>query len=70
MGEKMDLSGSRGWLLVALVTLTLVAIPAVVWYLTIGVSAGYGIYVALAMLPGLLFGVIGVWSALTHRKRA
>lgn len=67
MDDSTDLSGSRGWLLVGLVVLTLGAIPFVVWYLTIGTEAGYGIYVALAMIPGLLFGAIGVWSALRHR---
>lgn len=67
MAASTDLSGSRGWILVGLVVLTLVVIPAVIWYLTIGLRAGYGVYVALAMLPALLFGAIGVWTALRHR---
>ncbi|MFB6134025.1 MAG: hypothetical protein ABEJ55_03465 [Halanaeroarchaeum sp.] len=62
-----DLSGRRGWAVVGAVAFTLLAVPAAVWYLTIGVEADYGVYVALAMLPGLLFGVIGVWTALRHR---
>ncbi|MFB6125568.1 MAG: hypothetical protein ABEJ59_06380 [Halanaeroarchaeum sp.] len=65
-----DLSGRRGWLLVGAVVLVLLAIPAVVWYETVGMDATYGVYVALAMLPGLLFGAIGVWTALRHRDRA
>ncbi|MFB6093926.1 MAG: hypothetical protein ABEJ77_03180 [Halanaeroarchaeum sp.] len=63
------LAGRRGWALVGLVATILLAVPAVVWYLTIGVSATYGVYVALAMLPGLAFGAIGVWTALRHRGR-
>ncbi|MFB6069790.1 MAG: hypothetical protein ABEJ76_02095 [Halanaeroarchaeum sp.] len=59
-----DLAGTRGWLVVALVLAVLLGIPAVVWYATIGMEAPYGVYVALAMLPGLLFGIIGVWTAL------
>ncbi|MGM0399556.1 MAG: hypothetical protein ACQEQY_11290, partial [Halobacteriota archaeon] len=67
MADSTDLSGPRGWLLVGLIALTLVVVPAAVWYLTIGLQAGYGVYVALAMLPALLFGAIGVWTALRHR---
>ena len=67
MTEAGELSDFRGWLLVGLVVLALVAVPALVWYLTIGIRADYGVYVALAMVPGLLFGVIGVWTALRHR---
>jgi len=66
----VDLSGTRGWVLVALVVVTLLVVPAVVWYLTLGVQAGYGVYVALAMLPALVFGALGVWTALRHRGAA
>lgn len=67
MAETTDLSGSSGWLIVGLVATILIAVPAIVWYLTIGMRAGYGVYVALAMLPALVFGAIGVWTALRHR---
>lgn len=67
MAESTDLSGSSGWLLVGLVATILIVVPAIVWYLTIGMRAGYGVYVALAMLPALAFGALGVWTALRNR---
>ena len=68
MSAVTSLSGPRGWLLVGLVVLALLGVPAVLWYLTTGMRAGYGVYVALAMVPALLFGAIGVWTALRHRQ--
>ena len=67
MSESTDLSGTTGWLLVGLVASLLIAVPALVWYLTIGMRAEFGIYIAIAMLPALAFGAIGVWTALRHR---
>jgi len=67
-GTDEDLSGTRGWIVVAVVAVVLLGVPAVVWYLTGGMRADYGVYVALAMLPGLAFGAIGVWTALRHRS--
>ncbi|WP_144426108.1 hypothetical protein [Halanaeroarchaeum sulfurireducens] len=68
MSTVSSLSGPRGWLIVGLVVVALLGIPAVLWYLTTGMRAGYGVYVALAMVPALLFGAIGVWTALRHRQ--
>jgi len=63
-----SLSRGRSWVLVVSVIVILLVVPAIVWAMTRGMKAEYSIYVGLAMLPGLAFGVIGVWTALRHRE--
>lgn len=63
------LSGKTGWLVVAILGLFALGIPAVLLVTTPTGVGSFGLYVAIAMLPAIAFGVFGVWSALQYRKR-
>ncbi|MFB6266603.1 MAG: hypothetical protein ABEI31_02995 [Halodesulfurarchaeum sp.] len=60
------LAGAQAWLVVGFVTLLLLGIPAVLLVTTPQGIGSYGVYVALAMLPAVAFGLFGVWTALRN----
>lgn len=61
------LSGARGWLVIGLVVFLLLGVPGFLLLSTPAGVGSYGVYVALAMLPALAFGALGIWTALRNR---
>ena len=71
MTEDTDsgLSGTTGWLVVVILGLFALGIPVVLLVTTPTGVGSFGLYVAIAMLPAIAFGVFGVWTALQYRSR-
>ncbi|MFB6095664.1 MAG: hypothetical protein ABEJ71_04310 [Halodesulfurarchaeum sp.] len=65
-GPDDGLSGAGAWLVVGFVVLLLLGVPAVLLVTTPRGIGSYGLYVALAMLPAVAFGLFGVWTALRN----
>lgn len=58
--------GDQGWVLVAIVVLSFLVVPGVI-YLFPGIPASFGIpylaaFLALPMIPAVLLGLTAVWS--------
>jgi len=69
MSGSQSLAGRTGWLVVAVVAILLLGIPGLLLFSTPGELGSYGVYVAIAMVPALAFGALGVWTALRGRGR-
>lgn len=61
------LSGATGWFVIGLVVFLLLVVPGFLLFSTPRDIGSYGLYVALAMLPALAFGAVGIWTALRNR---
>ena len=61
------ISGTTGWLVVGILALFAIGVPVILLLTTPTGVGSFGVYVAIAMLPALVFGAFGVWTALQHR---
>ncbi len=62
------LSGPTGWLVLGVLVLLTLVVPGVLILTTPRGMGSYGLYVTIAMLPALLFGAFGVWTALRYGR--
>ena len=68
------LSGLAGWLVVAVLILSGIVAPLLLyWAGQTGDLQALGLgfkntYLAIPMLPAILLGAIGIWTALKHRR--
>jgi hypothetical protein len=69
MSDSESLSGRTGWAVVAVVAVLLLGIPGLLLFSSPRGFGSYGVYVAIAMVPALAFGALGVWTALRGRGR-
>jgi hypothetical protein len=72
---QADRFGWRGWVLVAVLVVSLVVLPAAILLLPAaqGVIAGFGFslrdaYLVLPLPAAILLGAVAVWSALASRR--
>lgn len=72
-GAELDGFGARGWVLVAIVALSVLVVPGVIYlYPAAPATAGlpfFAAMLALPMLPALLLGLTAVWSMTAARRR-
>ncbi len=71
--DESDLSGLAGWLVVAVLFLAAIVAPLLLyWAGQTGDLQAIGLgfkdtYLAIPMLPAILLGAIGIWTALKYR---
>lgn len=71
--DESGLSGHAGWLVVAVLFLSAIVAPLLLyWAGQTGDLQALGLgfkdtYLAIPMLPAILLGAIGIWTALKYR---
>ena len=65
-GEPAGDFGAKGWILVAVLTLSVLVIPGIIYlYPAAPADAGFSFFAAmlvLPMIPAVLLGLVAVWS--------
>lgn len=63
------LSGRAGWLVIGVIIVLALVVPGVLLVTTPQGMGSFGLYVAIAMVPAIAFGVFGVWTALRYGRQ-